>query len=75
MHMPRPFKARQCICHCPAGDVKGARQLGRGAFITGVCQMVQYAKMRQLHPLGQHLSDPCTRQLVGHEQLSKQRDG
>ena len=71
----RQFQFRQRVGHRPARDVKRPRQLRRGAFLVQTGKVVQHREMRKLHPLGQRLGDAVAGQLIGHEQLTKQRNG
>ena len=51
--------------------MKRLGQLCGAAFLPGKRQMVQNRKMRDLHPLGQHLRQPVPQQLVGGQNLAR----
>ena len=75
MNVASYFQLGQSVRHRPPRDMKSAGQLGRGPLLGQPGQVVQYRKMRQLHPTRQRLGHQIAGQLVGHEQLAKQSDG
>lgn len=73
MHPARPFELAKGIGHRAPRQVKGAGKLRWAAFALRMREVVQYRKMRQLHPLGKGLGHAVARQLINSQDFAEQR--